>query len=140
MPVTRFIDTNVWVYAHLEKQDDSRSAIAWELIHSSEATMISAQVVVEYFNVMRRNGVDVERICRNISVMLKRCILWPLDAESIHKTLTIQGHFGFSIWDSQIVSVALLSGCGVLYTEDLQHGQKIESLQLINPFLGSTDA
>jgi predicted nucleic acid-binding protein len=36
-----------------------------------------------------------------------------------------------------IVSSALQSGCSVLYSEDMQHGQEInDQLVVINPFLG----
>jgi predicted nucleic acid-binding protein len=33
-----------------------------------------------------------------------------------------------------IVAAAERAGCTVLYTEDLQHGQMIEKLQIRNPF------
>jgi predicted nucleic acid-binding protein len=42
---------------------------------------------------------------------------------------------GFSIWDALILRAALVSGCRTLYTEDLQHGFKIESLEVVNPFV-----
>ena len=42
--------------------------------------------------------------------------------------------FDFSIYDGLIVASALEAGCGVLYTEDMQHGQKIEELVINNPF------
>ena len=40
-----------------------------------------------------------------------------------------------SIWDALILRAALISGCRRLYTEDLQHGFRIETLELVNPFL-----
>jgi predicted nucleic acid-binding protein len=52
--------------------------------------------------------------------------------------LDIAERFGFSLYDSMIVSSALESGCTVLYSEDMQHGQKIDAqLVVLNPFLGS---
>ena len=39
-----------------------------------------------------------------------------------------------SYWDSLIVEAALSAGAGVLFTEDLQHGQRIDDLQIVNPF------
>jgi predicted nucleic acid-binding protein len=38
-------------------------------------------------------------------------------------------------YDSLIVAAAIESHCGVLYSEDFQHGQQIESLRIENPFL-----
>jgi predicted nucleic acid-binding protein len=33
-----------------------------------------------------------------------------------------------------IIAAALITKCDLLYSEDLQHGQKIQSLEIINPF------
>ncbi|WP_411728328.1 PIN domain-containing protein [Methyloglobulus sp.] len=49
--------------------------------------------------------------------------------------LDLQSRFGFSFYDSLIVAAALESDCTRLYTEDLQHGQKIEGLTIENPFI-----
>ncbi len=38
-------------------------------------------------------------------------------------------------YDSLIISAALHAGAAVLYSEDLQHGRKIENLEIRNPFL-----
>jgi predicted nucleic acid-binding protein len=44
--------------------------------------------------------------------------------------------YSFSYWDSFIVAAALDAGCATLYSEDMQHGQKVESgLIIINPFI-----
>ena len=44
------------------------------------------------------------------------------------------GRFGFSFYDSLIVAAALEAGCTRLYSEDLQHGQRIQNLTIENPF------
>jgi len=40
----------------------------------------------------------------------------------------------YSFYDSLIISAALKAGCSVLYSEDMQHGQKIHNLTIVNPF------
>lgn len=48
---------------------------------------------------------------------------------------------GFSYWDSLIVSAALESGCRILYSEDMQHGQVVEQrLRIVNPLLAVSAA
>jgi predicted nucleic acid-binding protein len=42
---------------------------------------------------------------------------------------------GFSYWDSLIVHCARQAGCTVLLTEDMQHGQVIDGVKIVNPFL-----
>jgi predicted nucleic acid-binding protein len=41
-----------------------------------------------------------------------------------------------SFWDSLIVAAAEEAGAGVLLSEDLQHGQVIAGVRVVNPFLG----
>lgn len=44
------------------------------------------------------------------------------------------GKSGFSFWDSLIVEAAIDSGAERLFTEDLQDGQWIGQLKVVNPF------
>ena len=39
-----------------------------------------------------------------------------------------------SYWDSLIVETARSAGAAFLFTEDLQHGQEIDGLRIVNPF------
>jgi predicted nucleic acid-binding protein len=41
----------------------------------------------------------------------------------------------FSYWDALVIRCASQSGCSVLLTEDLQHGQLIDGVKIVNPFL-----
>ena len=41
----------------------------------------------------------------------------------------------FSSWDALIIEAALSSGAALLFSEDLQHGQVIEKMNIQNPFL-----
>jgi len=135
MSGAEFVDTNIWVYAHQDTPDDPRSALAWAFIHREVDIVISAQIVAEYFNVMLRKDQE-ERIQRNIARMLKRCRVQALDSGVIQRTLAIRKRYGLSIWDSQILAAALEAGCRTLFTEDLQHGQVIETLEIVDPFQG----
>jgi predicted nucleic acid-binding protein len=49
--------------------------------------------------------------------------------------LRIAGKYRLAWYDCLIVAAALQSQCGVLYSEDLQHGQKIDGLLIENPFI-----
>lgn len=40
----------------------------------------------------------------------------------------------FSFWDALIIQTAISAGCSTLFSEDLQHRQHINNLQIINPF------
>jgi predicted nucleic acid-binding protein len=41
----------------------------------------------------------------------------------------------YSLYDALIVTAAMQAGCKQLFSEDLQHGQVIDTLTIVNPFL-----
>ncbi len=47
----------------------------------------------------------------------------------------IQVRYAFSWWDALVVSAAAHAECSVLLTEDLQDGQSVDGLTVVNPFL-----
>jgi predicted nucleic acid-binding protein len=51
------------------------------------------------------------------------------------QALVINNRYQFSYYDSLIIAAALEAEASVLYTEDMQHSQRIGSLTIINPFL-----
>ena len=52
-----------------------------------------------------------------------------------HRALDVKSRWQFSYYDSLIVAGAMLAGCTTLYSEDLQHGQRLDGLVVVNPFL-----
>lgn len=57
----------------------------------------------------------------------------PLTADDFLAALEIHHRYQFSHWDSLIVASAKFSKCSVLYSEDLQHRQRVDGLTFINP-------
>ena len=129
-----FVDTNIWVYAHLRVPGDARHERALALVQSVASLVISPQVVAEYYNVMLRNTRDDAWIQANLRAMFARTRLQPANADVLTTALDLRNRYGFSFWDCQIVAAALQSGCGTLFTEDLQHGQVLDrKLRVVNP-------
>ncbi len=128
-----FIDTNIWIYAHLRKPGDPRHAVALQLVETLIDGVISPQVAAEYYNVMLRSGQSDSWILENLNLMLDYYHVQPLNESVMRQAWDIRKRYGFSIWDCQIIAAALESGCRTLYTEDLQHGQQIDNLAIINP-------
>jgi len=64
------------------------------------------------------------------------CDVQPWTVETHLLGLDMAERYGFSVYHSLIVSAALLSNCTTLFSEDMQHSQKIENTMAIsNPFL-----
>ena len=54
--------------------------------------------------------------------------------ESILRAVDISAFHQLSFWDSLIISTAEAARCETLLTEDMNDGQIIEGLRIVNPF------
>ena len=63
--------------------------------------------------------------------------LWQINPTPVlyERGLELRARYQFSFYDSLIISAALEAGCKTLYSEDLQHGQIIGQLTIVNPFV-----
>ena len=138
MSADDFLDSNVLVYSVDDRFPEKRQK-AMELVSRSviEGTgCISFQVVQETLNVLiGRLGTPVGQIRVLMDDVLSP--LWQVypSATLYQDAISIQGRYGFSFYDSLIVAAALEAGCTRLYSEDLQHGQQIQRLTIVNPFI-----
>ena len=139
MSVENFIDTNVFIY-QLEALDERKAAIADKIIRDGIASgnaCISFQVIQETLNtVIRKAEVPLDResagsYLENVLAPLFRV---PATIDLYERALDIQARYRYSFYDSLIIGAALIGGCSRIYTEDLQHGQRIEGLTIHNPF------
>ncbi len=137
MSVEDFIDTNVFVYLFDETAADKRQS-AEKLVRQSldnGTGCISYQVVQETMNVVTlKLGLRPEDARLLLDDVLIPLWLINPTPSLYRRCLRVQGQCGFSFYDSLIVAAALEAGCSQLYTEDLQHGQQVESLTFRNPF------
>ena len=56
------------------------------------------------------------------------------DARLVREGLRISREHDISHWDAMVIAAASASGCEVLLTEDLNDGQIIEGVRVVNPF------
>jgi predicted nucleic acid-binding protein len=128
-----FFDTNVLLY--LLSEDNAKADRAEAII--ALGGIISVQVLNEFASVasrkLRMSYAEIRDVLGTVRAV---CQTQALTADTHDRGLNIAERFGFSLYDSMIVSSALQSGCTVLYSEDMQHGQEIDGqLGVINPFL-----
>ena len=142
MPDRFFLDTSIFVYS-FDRQAAAKSARATELIRTALKTrkgIVSYQVVQEFFQVALQRfsspmkADEAEHYFATIFRPLLGVHSSPaLYLEGIH----LQGRYRLAWYDSLIVAAAIQAECGVLMTEDLQHGQRFGDLRVENPFLAS---
>jgi predicted nucleic acid-binding protein len=127
-----FLDTNVLVYAFTS--NDPRKAIAEELI--LDGGVVGVQTLNEFVNV-ERNKVKASwsTILDWLRIINKLCPPpVPLTMETHHRGLQITQAFGYHIYDSLMLGAALEASCTIFYSEDMQDGQTIDTLTIVNPF------
>jgi predicted nucleic acid-binding protein len=134
-----FLDTNLFVYT-FDDTVPAKAKKAAQLIRRAADTgegIISYQVVQEFFNVALRRFAQPMSAAEAEQYLVT--VLRPLLA--VHSSpahyfaaLRIAGKHRISWYDSLIVAAALEGQCEKLYSEDFQHGRKIEGVQIENPF------
>ena len=140
MSVASFFDTNVLLYT-LDDVDQRKRDTANTLIVDAIAAdncCISYQVVQETLNVLTRK-LTPTMTSEDKQGFVDRMLLplWRVmpSIGLFREGMSIQDRYRFSFYDSMIVAAALSAGCRRLYSEDLQHGQKIGKLEIVNPFV-----
>ncbi len=128
-----FFDTNILIYAFVS--NDPRNLPARQLL--VQGGKVSVQVLNEFCAVARRKlGFDWPRVEAALGLVRELCgAPLPLDGESHDLARALAQQHDLNIHDANIVATALLAGCSTLYSEDLQHGRRFETLSLANPFI-----
>lgn len=135
-----FLDTNVFVYS-FDRSSIAKSRRSSELIGKALTTrtgVISYQVVQEFFNVAFRkftNPMTLHEAEQYLSAVFRPLLAINSSQALYGEALRLRGRYRFSWYDSLIVAAALEADCSLLYSEDLQHGQKIGTLHIENPFV-----
>ncbi len=140
MSVEKFLDTNLFIY-QLESEDEAKANVADRIIRSGIETgnaCISFQVVQECLNTIVRKAqicLTKEQTVQYLDASLSPLLRIYPNVSLYRRSLNIQSRYQYSFYDSLIISAALEAGCKTLYSEDMQHGQRIEQVTIKNPFL-----
>lgn len=133
MTASSFVDSNVIIYAYERDEKSSLARACVTRLVDAGALVISPQVVAEaYVNLSRILGKATAHDL--VSSLMRSSRVWPQDTKSIELAFEVHRSYAVSYWDAQIIACARLAGAPVLLTEDLQDGQTIEGVTIVNPF------
>ena len=126
-----FFDTNVLLYL-LSEED--KANIAEALL--TQGGVISVQVLNEFASVaIRKLKMPYGEISEVLETVTMVCDVRNLTVETHRMALSVAQRYRFSFYDALILSAAILANCDVLYSEDIQSGQKInDQVMIYNPF------
>ncbi|NEX17782.1 MAG: PIN domain nuclease [Halochromatium sp.] len=136
--VKPFVDTNILLYAY-DKEAGSRHAAAKALtkaLWQQNGGILSTQVLQEFYvNVTRKIPRPLSPVvARNI---IRSYCVWHIEQASCESVLyasEIQERHRVSFWDALIIATAVQGGADILLSEDLNAGQIIEGVLIVNPF------
>lgn len=127
-----FLDTNILVYAFTDNEEKCKTAR--QLLDESEASfVVSTQVLSEFYNAMAKNKVEHQRIVASVTEIAEFCEINSVGYQTVKGAYQTKERYGFSYWDSLILSSALENGCSQVYSEDMHDGQVInDALKIVN--------
>jgi predicted nucleic acid-binding protein len=129
-----FFDTNVLLY--VASGDLAKASRAEDLLRAGG--VISVQVMNEIANIARRKMAMTWAETHAFLSMIRALLpIQPLTVDVHEAGISLAERYGFSVYDSMIVALALGAGCETLWSEDMQDGMVVEGrLRIVNPFAG----
>lgn len=131
-----FVDTNVFLHA-VDRADPRKQQAAqlWRAeLWKSRRGRTSFQVLQEFFINATQKSLSSKEDAR---AEVRDLLTWnpiPLDGTTLEHSWKIQDRYKLSFWDALIVAAARQARCGYLLTEDLQAGQNLDGVEVVNPF------
>ncbi len=113
---------------------ESKSVLARQLIQR-DSIHISVQILNEVCrNLLGKADYTEDELQATIQQFKLNTHIHLLTAEDSLTASNLRKALSLSYWDSLVVAAAKATGCRLLYSEDMQHQQRIDSLTILNPF------
>lgn len=136
MRIDCFLDTNILVYAAAGRgAEEAKRQRALELIETEEFGL-SAQVLQEFYVTVVRK-LEVPLSAQQALQWIEQLEIFPclaIDTGVVKLGIETSERFQLSYWDGAIIAAAEALGAPILYTEDLNHGQRYGTVIVRDPF------
>jgi predicted nucleic acid-binding protein len=135
MNVKTFVDTNVLIYAH-DVGAKEKHVVAKKVLGelwAARTGILSTQVLQEFYVNAKRKLSLTNIFARSV---VDRYAAWctEITASEIAVAFRIEDEAQISFWDALICATALKTGAQRILSEDLNAGQKIAGVRVVNPF------
>lgn len=134
-----FFDTNILIYSidkfSRTKQKKARALI--KEIATSSTIVISTQVLQEFYVAATKKLGAEPLAVKEIINTFERFEIVTITLEMIKDAIDISLLNKISFWDALIIVSAEAAKCTALFTEDLNSGQVIKGVTIINPLATS---
>ena len=128
-----FVDSNILLYTLDSRDTPKQHAARKALEEAGPNLVVSIQVLQEvYINALLKLKLGNLRAREMVDSLAKMTVVCP-DAAMVLRAIATSEHHQLSFWDSMIVEAAVAGKCATLLTEDLNHGQVINGVKIVNP-------
>ena len=136
MATRSFIDTSVLIYAEASdaplKQQLALALV--KRLYEDAQGVLSTQVLQEYCNVaLKKLKLSAQHV-RSQLEMYEQFEVIQVTPAIIHAGLDLHQTRSVSFFDAIILASAHTAGCGVLYSEDMNTGETMLGVRIVNPF------
>lgn len=135
-----FLDTNIILYAYSTDASESAKRDIARSILTQNNWGLSAQVLQEFYSNATKpkrgapplmSHADAQTTVQGLAEFTNVA----LDAALVQQAIALRQQHQISYWDAAIVAASMRSGAKELLTEDLNAGQVIEGVRVVNPFV-----
>lgn len=132
-----FVDSNIILYS-MDKAEPAKQRVCQELLTSygsddRSVCVLSTQVMQETYvaatKKLRAEPDEIETVLRSLQSQEIVTITPQLVFEAIECSRRQQ----LSLWDALIMTAAASAGCDLIWTEDMNDGQIINGVRIVNP-------
>ena len=134
------VDTNVWLYAidFKEPQKLGRSRQLLADLETTDGTVLLWQVVSEFVNGLRRwerqRGLTHQQVDAWTEWIIEMFPIVTPQHTTVLTALDLSRRYSLSHWDSMLLAACIEAGVTTLYSEDLSHDMRYDSVLVVNPF------
>ena len=130
------LDTNILVYA-VDRDSGERHRRSKQLMARAARRdcVLMVQALAEFFHATTRKGLLAPaRAGGFVRTWLDVFPVVSADPAAIVAAMDAAGMHQLSFWDAMLWAAARQSGCSAILTEDLQDGQRLDGVEIVNPF------
>jgi predicted nucleic acid-binding protein len=139
MTARTFVDSNILIYAHdLDAGMRQQNAAEYlDRLWVDNTGRLSTQVLQEFYvNVTQKIRSPLPKpTAREIVQDYESWVQSYITPATVVRASEISEMWQISFWDGLIVAAAKQAGAVELLSEDLNHGQLVEGIRIVNPFL-----
>ena len=117
--------------------DPAKSNKSKELFNKSaedNLIVLSTQILQEFYVTMTKKLGHDPLDVKNLLFLFKDFEIINVNSTIIFEAIDISVLHRISFWDSLVISAASSGNCKIIYSEDLNHGQLIGGVEIVNPF------